>query len=39
MPLASHTLLFRVHTRVFLTLGIALAVVITFLVSLVNFTA
>lgn len=36
MPLASHTLFFRVHTRVFLTLGIALAVVATFFVSLAN---
>jgi hypothetical protein len=33
---ASHTLLFRVHTRVFLTLATALAAVTTFLVSLIN---
>lgn len=39
MPLASHTLSFRVHTRVFLTLGIALAIVATFVMSLLNLTA
>lgn len=33
--LPSHTLVFRVHTRVFLTLFVALAVATTFLVSLV----
>jgi hypothetical protein len=33
---ASHTFFFRVHTTVFLTLGIALAAVATFLVSLIN---
>ncbi len=37
MLLASHTLLFRVHTRVFVTLVIALAAVATFLSSLVTF--
>jgi hypothetical protein len=37
MPLASHTLSFRVHTRVFLTLGVALATVALFLVSLTPF--
>ena len=31
--LPSHTLVFRVHTRVFLTLFIALAVATTFLAS------
>lgn len=36
MLLATHTLLFRVHTRVFLTLGIALATVATFLASLLT---
>ena len=32
--LPSHTLVFRVHTRVFLTLFVALAVALTFLGSL-----
>jgi hypothetical protein len=36
MLLASHSLLFRVHTRVFVTLGIALAAVATFLSSLLT---
>lgn len=36
MPLASHTLHFRVHTRVFLTLGLALATVASFLASLAS---
>ncbi len=36
MPLASHTLQFRVHTRVFLTLGIALASVAAFLAALLT---
>lgn len=36
MPLATHTLSFRVHTRVFLTLGVALAVLATFLASLLT---
>lgn len=34
--LPSHTLVFRVHTRVFLTLAVALAVAATFLSSLVS---
>jgi hypothetical protein len=34
MPLATHTLSFREHTRVFLTLGVALVVAATFLASL-----
>ncbi|AOS46185.1 hypothetical protein Verru16b_03282 [Lacunisphaera limnophila] len=36
MPLATHTLSFRDHSRVFLTLGVALAVAATFLVSLLG---
>ena len=36
MPLASHTLVFRIHTRVFLTLGVALAAVATFLTALLG---
>jgi hypothetical protein len=39
MPLASHTLSFRVHTRVFLTLGLALVIAATFLTSFLNLTA
>jgi len=34
--LPSHTLVFRVHTRVFLTLFVALGVAATFLSSLVQ---
>jgi len=34
--LPSHTLIFRVHTRVFLTLFVAFAVAATFLTSLVQ---
>jgi len=34
MPLATHTLVYRVHTRVFLTLGIAFATAAMFLTSL-----
>ena len=34
--LPSHTLVFRVHTRVFLTLFVALAIATTFLASLVQ---
>lgn len=33
MLLATHTLKFRVHTRVFVTLALALAVVVLFLVT------
>lgn len=36
MPLATHTLSFRDHTRVFLTLGVALATVATFLTSFLS---
>ena len=36
MPLASHTLFFRVHTGVFLTLCVALAAVATFFSSLLT---
>ena len=36
MPLASHTLQFRVHTRVFLTLGIAFATLLTFAARLLT---
>ena len=38
MLLASHTLFYRVHTTVCLTLGVALAAVMTYLVSLVVLT-
>jgi hypothetical protein len=34
--LPSHTLIFRVHTRVFMTLFVALGLAATFLVSLVQ---
>jgi hypothetical protein len=36
MPLVSHTLVFRFHTRVALTLGVALAIAITFVASFLN---
>lgn len=36
MPLALHTLQFRVHTRVFLTFAIALASAATFLAALLT---
>jgi hypothetical protein len=36
MPLAAHTLQFRVHTGVFLTLATALAAVATFLAQLLS---
>jgi hypothetical protein len=36
MPLASHTLQFRIHTGVFVTLGIALAAAATFLAHLLS---
>lgn len=39
MPLATHTLSYRMHTRAFLTLGVALAVVATFLVSLLTLSS
>jgi hypothetical protein len=39
MPLATHTLSFRVHTRVFLTLGVAFAAIATFLASLLSLAA
>jgi len=39
MPLASHTLLFRSHTRVFLTLGIAAAAAVTFLTTLLSLSS
>jgi hypothetical protein len=39
MPPASHTLVFRVHTTVFLTLGTAVAAAATFLVTLINLAA
>lgn len=39
MPLATHLLLFRDHTRVFLTLAVALAAVLTCLASLAALAA
>lgn len=37
MPLASHTLIYRAHTRVFLTLAVAIAAAATCLASLATF--
>lgn len=34
--LPSHTLVFRDHTRVFLTLAVAVAIAVTFVASLVS---